>query len=197
MHTRSSVIYEKKKTVKRNKHVPLVAAMPQKIPGIKKSPPKNVDGSNIEEIEYDLTSDPKEEKKLDQIVDSSRAILFSCRTVFPFDLFPDEFSIEPAQVNLKRKIFFATHEISSIPIQNISDVIVHDTIIFAGLTVIDQFFHQNSLSISFLKKDEALKAREILQGLIVATKQEVDTGKIHPKKLKKRAEQLGQMQAIK
>lgn len=136
------------------------------------------------------------EEKLSNLTKQSRIVLFKCSSVFPFDFFPDEMSIEPTQVNLNKKIFFWTDRMTSVPIKNISDVIVQTGPFFASISVLDQFFKENSVEIMWLKKSDAQRARKIIQGLIVAVKENIDIARIEPRKLVKQAEELGEMQAI-
>ncbi len=48
----------------------------------------------------------------------------------------------------------------------------------------------------WLKKSDAQRARKIIQGLIVAVKENIDIARIEPRKLVKQVEELGEMQAI-
>jgi len=152
----------------------------------------------VKEVEEEERKEAvKHEEKFEELVIVSQHVLYKCVSFFPFDLFPDEISIEPAQVNIKQKIFFWTSRMVSIPIGNISDVAISTIPFFASLTIVDRFFHQNTVTVSFLKKNEAQRARKIIQGLILANKEGVDITKVKVEELIKRAERIGKMQAIK
>jgi hypothetical protein len=150
-----------------------------------------------EELEKEEVKKTKEEEeKLENLSKNSQKVLYKCTSVFPFDLFPDEISIEPTQINVKRKTFFFTSRLISVPIKNISDVIVQTAPLFASIKVVDQFFEENSFQIDYLKKDEAVQARKIIQGLIIASKEGVDVSRIQPDMLIKKTAKLGHMRAI-
>src|SRR5690606_18590157 len=110
--------------------------------------------------------------------------------------FPDEITIEPTQVNASIKTFYLTRRLISVPIRNISDISVQTSIFFASITVIDKYFSDNSFTIDYLQKEEAKKFRKIVQGLIIATREDVDHSRIDTHTLKKRAEQLGKMRQL-
>lgn len=139
----------------------------------------------------------KQREKIKNLVRNSQVALYKCSAVFPFDLFPDELSIEPTQVNVSNKLFFFTSHVKSIPIKNIADAIIETAPFFAKLTIIDQSFAENSISIAYLNKKEAETARKIIQGLIVMSKEGVDLTQVDMDVLRKQVTEIGKMQAIK
>jgi hypothetical protein len=178
---------------------PRVVSIPKEMQTNQRPPPQNTQLNISEEIKAEEDNVKKsitEERKLDNLITNSHKVLFKCSAVFPFDLFPDELSIESTQVNVKRKVFFLTAQSSSVPVKNISDVILSTSIFFSSIRVVDQYFAQNSIDVSFLKKDDALKVKKIIQGLVIAVKEDVDPSRITPNHLVNRAEKLGEMQAI-
>jgi hypothetical protein len=122
--------------------------------------------------------------------------LYKTSAVFPFDFFPNEISIEPDQVNICIKSFFLTAESRSIPIKNIADILISTSFLFASIKIIDTSYIENSVEISYLRKNEAEKVRRIIQGLVLASKENVDLSKIDPKNLVVEAERLGKMQGM-
>lgn len=151
-----------------------------------------------------ITETTKEEIKLKKthsdrlksLVNRGRVYLFRTSAIFPFDLFPDELSIELDQVNVCIKSFFLTGESRSILIKNIADIYLSTSFLFASLKIIDTSYIENSVEISYLRKDEAERARRIIQGLILASKEEVDLSKIDPKRLLSEAERIGTMKGV-
>ncbi len=130
-------------------------------------------------------------KHLDALVSSSRMPLYSTSACFPFDFFPDQLSIEIAQVNVMKKSFFFTQHIQSIPIKNVADVFLQTSVFFATLKIIDSSYIENSVKIEYLKKDDACKARQLIQGLVIAHKEGIEVTGIPPKELILKLEQLG------
>lgn len=134
--------------------------------------------------------------KLQNLANRGRISLYRICAVFPFDFFPDEISIEPDQINICIKSFFRSGKSYSIPIKNIADVYLYTSFMFASLKIIDTSYIENSVEVPFLRKKEAEKARRIIQGLILASKEGVDLSKIEPKKLIEKAEEIGKMQGV-
>lgn len=115
----------------------------------------------------------KAKKKFEDLVQRTTKILFEVKSTFPFDLFPDKLTIDVNKVNINLKEFFGTGRVHSVSIKDISDVFVDSGPIFSTLKIIDAGFIENTINVRHLKKKEALKARSIIQGLIVAQKQEI------------------------
>ena len=138
----------------------------------------------------------EQETKLRSLTKKSHHILFKCRSVFPFDLFPDEISIEPSQINISVKTFFFTSHLLTIPIKNIADVHLQTTPFFASLKFIDRTFVENSFEINFLIIHDAERVRKIVQGLIIASAEDINVDKIDTDTLKEQVEQLGNMHQI-
>lgn len=67
--------------------------------------------------------------------------------------------------------------------------------IWAKLIIVDAGFMENTVNVSFLNKDDALKIRRIAQGLVVAQQQQIDILKlqheINPEELTGKIEKLG------
>lgn len=138
----------------------------------------------------------KDTRDLDNLLRSSQEAIFKTKAIFPFDLFPDQLSIEANQVNFSKKSFFSTYHIQSIPIKNVADVFLQTTLFFASLKIIDSSYIENSIKIDFLTKDNACKARRIIQGLVIAIKNGIDTSKIKVSELAQKAERIGEAQSI-
>lgn len=133
----------------------------------------------------------KHHKHLDALVSSSRMPLYTTSACFPFDFFPDQISIEIAQVNVMKKSFFFTQHIQSIPIKNVADVFLQTSVFFATLKIIDSSYIENSVKIEYLKKDDACKARQLIQGLVIAHKEGIEVTGIPHQELILKLEQLG------
>jgi hypothetical protein len=199
MVAKGQVIYEDPEISEpAKKRTPPVVKIPAVIPRIKKT--RTVNGSAPQ-----ATAPPppsraqvikKEEDKVQDLLGNARTALYKCKAVFPFDLFPDELSIEPNQVNIRKNFFFFTSRESSIPLKNIADAIVRTTPFFASLQIVDQNFVENSTEVQFLWKRDAEKARQIIQGLIILSKEGVDVSKLDSKTLRSKLEAIGKMEAL-
>lgn len=127
-------------------------------------------------------------KKLNQAVKGAKKILFKTKTIFPFDLFPDEILIDENKVDIVSGNFFYSKDIYSIPIQNISGVNSSFDLFFGQLRIEAWGLNKVPQPIKFLSKKDALEARRILSGLIMANNEEIDLRDIplHEAKMKLR-----------
>ncbi len=145
---------------------------------------------NREDIQRKKESN-EENRKLKTLVKTSHRVLLEIHSVFPFDLFPDKLTIDESKVNLTSSVFFYSGRVHSVMIKDISDVLVDSSLIFAILRIIDKGFVENSIELKLIKKSDALKARRIIQGLIMAKDADIDLAKIEDENLVKTIEQLG------
>lgn len=133
----------------------------------------------------------KNRDKFDRLLNESHIVLLKLKSVFPFDFFPDEITIDPMKVNIVSREFFLSPTTHTIHIRNILDVIVDCSVLFATLRIMYQGFGPNTINVRFLKKREAQKARRIIQGLAVATKEGVDFTKLITPELVNKVENIG------
>lgn len=138
----------------------------------------------------------KQLKKLDDLVDGGHAPLLKIQAVFPFDFFPDEIIVDSAKVNIVQRDFFMSEDIHSILIDMIKDVALESGPLFATLKIVPDGYPGQPLSVRYLKKDEALRARRIIQGLMVGVKRGVDMSKIEHPHLKRNIEAVGKAPII-
>lgn len=136
-----------------------------------------------------------DKQKFDNLVNRSQQTLYEIKSVFPFDFFPNTLTIDIDKITVKFKQFFSSVEIRSINISNISQVYVDSGPLFATMYVADQVIVDESsrMRIPYLKKDEAMKARRIIQGLIIAKKSEIDLNNINDEDMLEKVEELGRM----
>lgn len=140
--------------------------------------------------------DDPHNKKLDTLIRNSQKTLYIISAIFPFDLFPDQISIEPTQINVVKKSFFATYHVQSIPLKNVADVFLQTSLLFATLKIIDSSYIENSVKIEYLPKDKACRARRIIMGLVIAMKENIDLSRLQVKDLALKAEQLGDAREV-
>jgi hypothetical protein len=135
-------------------------------------------------------------EKLEKLILNSQRTLFLLSSVFPFDLFPDQISIEPMQINVSKKSFFATYHVQSIPLKNVADVFLQTSLFFATLKIIDSSYIENSIKVEYLPKDKACRARRIIMGLVIAMKENIDLSRLPIHDLALKAEQLGDAREV-
>lgn len=117
---------------------------------------------------------PSEKQTIDHLRGKCSCVLFRTKTVFPFDFFPDDLVIDSEKVSVIIRDFFGSAQIHSVPIKHISDLSVDHSLFFATLHILPGRVFQNQvMSIRHLKKRDAIRARNIIQGLIIADRENV------------------------
>lgn len=137
------------------------------------------------------------EEMFEDVLKRSRTVLFHAKTIFPFDLFPNDLIIDITKVTVVNRSFFLSGETQSIHIRDIMDVRVETGPFFSSLTMLDLgYIQRNKLHVNYLKKKDAVRARQIIEVLIAATKAGVDLTKIPRRDLISRLPELLQSQRI-
>jgi hypothetical protein len=113
------------------------------------------------------------------------------QTVFPFDFFPDTLTINANKIDVVKTSFFASHQTSSIPLRDIANVEIQTSPFFATLRITNIRYPMHPKVLRFLKKHEAMKAKNIIDGLLVAISQGADITNIEPTKLIEEMEKVG------
>lgn len=152
--------------------------------GMRREPPEE----QHQEEETEIT----EEKKIDELVTKTSRVLFKTSGIFPFDFFPDELTIDENKVNIISRGLI-DENIFSIQIKDLADVSVQSVLIFASITISDLRIGHDPITVKWLDPDEAVKAKNILQGLILGREQNIDWAKIKTDELVKKVEELGQV----
>ena len=102
--------------------------------------------------------------------------LFSASAVWPFDLFRNKIYIEEKQIILVFKQFFYINQEYHILIQDVLVPVVENSLLFSTLKI--QLgpggFQQDPPPLRYLPKKDALTAKEIIMGLLVCHKEEIN-----------------------
>lgn len=133
----------------------------------------------------------KEEQKLDNLLERSNRIIFSTHTVFPFDFFPDEVTIDETKIQIIKKTFFYTQQTFPILIENIHNVTVSSSLFFASVKFEVAGSEENPGDLTFLWNSDAYKIKRIVTGITAAVKEGVDLSAIPTPELKQKLETIG------
>src|SRR5579859_4040624 len=162
--------------------------------GVKKVDSAHTDvfASSVEEAK----SIQENSQKFEKLVQKSDKVLLKIRAVFPFDFFPDSVVIDESKINIIHKQFFFSSEILSIPIHHIQDIEVDTSIFFATLKILPVGFSvmsytENWVTVPYLWKRDAIRARRIISGLLIGIKEGIDFGKVDTANFVKKIEKLG------
>lgn len=153
--------------------------------------------SYIDAVKDILKEEAKHQQKFNKLVNQASRVLFKVKTFSPLDVFPTTLIIDPEKITIQMRNFFSSGEIRSIHIKNVSHIYVDMGPFFATLKIVDQSILDNEvgkIEVTYLKKEDAKRARRIIQGLIVAHKAEIDVMKLNDDNLLKKLEELGRMQ---
>lgn len=129
--------------------------------------------------------------KFEAVLGGSKRVLLKTSSIFPFDLFPDEITIDETKVSIVYHEFFFSDEVHSITIDMIKDIDVETGPLFATLKIVPDGYPGRPMELRFLKKKDAIKARQIIQGLIIARKHGIDPTKIQSEDFLEKIELMG------
>ncbi len=122
----------------------------------------------------------KQEQIMQDMLDHSNRVLFRARAVFPFDFFPNELIIDLSKATFVERAFFGTSTTNSVYIKDIANVGVETGPFLATFRVVDVSYNTEKHVIHYLKRKDAIIAQEIVQGLVTASKEELDLTRVSP-----------------
>lgn len=137
----------------------------------------------------------QESQKFQTIIDAENTPIMHIKAVFPFDFFPNEVIIDKTKVTIIKKYFFWTRQVTTILISDVLNVTVNHGLLFGSLAIADRFFAQDPFSINYLWKQDAARAASVIQGMVLASKEQIDVKKIPSAKLAQHAESVGMPEA--
>ncbi|HSW88732.1 MAG TPA: hypothetical protein VLG12_06240 [Candidatus Saccharimonadales bacterium] len=140
----------------------------------------------------------EQSEKFEKLIQKSDRVLLRIKAVFPFEFFPDSIVIDESKINIVHRIFFWTSEILSIPIQHVQDVEVDTSVLFATLKILPTGFSvvsmtENWVTVNYLWRRDAIRARRIIAGLLIASREGIDLTKVDSKDFVKKIEELGKV----
>lgn len=139
----------------------------------------------------------KAEAALKESARTANEVLVSATTVFPFTLFPDTVTVDREKVTIVRRLFFAAASVRSIKLEDVLDVMAGTGPIFGSLRIVSRGVVPATVyHLKFLKREDALRVKRILQGaIILSSKEGVDLDLIEKKRLVDMLERSGRNEA--
>lgn len=134
----------------------------------------------------------KEEQKLRDAVHETHKTLATARSVFPFSLFPDTVTIDQHKLTIVYRRFFGIQQSVSVPIENIKNIQADTGPFFGSITITSDHFINNTQTVNWLKRYEAEEIQRLVQGIMVAVKEQIDISKIETGELKGLLKGLGE-----
>lgn len=119
-----------------------------------------------------------------KLVKKSNRILVSISShMIPFDFFPNTINVEEGRITIITRTFFMSSRVHSVDIKDVSNIFVNVAPLFAQLVIISKTFEENQIRISSLRKDEAVFARRIIEGLRIFANKRIETSNYNVKEL--------------
>lgn len=142
-------------------------------------------------------------QKLEAIAERHDIVLLKAKTLFPFSIFPDTIIIDTTKLTIVRKQMFATEHITTIPLKDIADATVQTALFLATLTVkyMPQSNSPGMLSpvedhITSLPREDALRAKNIIKGMLVASSENIDISQLKPEEIVNIVEKFGHSEGV-
>ncbi len=124
-----------------------------------------------------------EKQDLEKAVDNAHDILIKAESVFPFTLFPGTITVSRMKVTITRRSFFRIAEVISLQIEDILNVEVDTGPFLGSLNIFTRIYGTEPLRINFLSRKSALDIQCMLEGYIIARKQDLNTADIEKAEL--------------
>ncbi len=164
---------------------------------------EGVKKGEIKAAEEEAKKREQTKQKLDAIADKHDVILFTAKTVFPFSIFPDTLVIDTTKITIVRKQMFATENIITVPHKDIADASVQTALFLATFTLTYTLHTQSpgaaqpiTETISSLRREDAIKAKNLIKGILVARAESIDISKIEPDELLNTIERFGHTDGV-
>ncbi|NTU46646.1 hypothetical protein HGA88_03385 [Candidatus Roizmanbacteria bacterium] len=138
---------------------------------------------------FQNTPPSPETEKLERLVSKSARVLMKIKTTFPFNFFPTTVSIDENKISIVTHSFFSSGRARTISVKDMKDVMVDTDLFYGALTL----KNGGEVEISFLKKSEALMARQLILGLIFCYQDGVDPILLTKEELIAKAEKIGEL----
>jgi hypothetical protein len=134
----------------------------------------------------------KVEKKINQLAEKSDQVLFRTKSVFPFDFFPDTLTINANKIDIVQSLFFFSNSTTSVPLRDIANVEIETSPFFAKIKIVNIRYPMEPVIIQYLHKDKAIRAKNIIDGLLVSMSQGADVAAVDPQKMQQQIEKVGE-----
>jgi|SRR3990167_8638677 len=149
-------------------------------------------GPGIKEMNGNNDARQNASTELTKLASESARVILDIKAVFPFNFFPDELMVDETKVSIHTNFFFYNKQVRSIEYSDIFNVVIQEGLFFAKLEIVDRYFSEQSITIEYLKKKDAVLARRIIQGMIIAKKKNIDLRSLPIHELMQKLDRIGQ-----
>lgn len=125
------------------------------------------------------------------IVKMSHPTLAKASAIFPFDLFPDTLAIDRQKLTVVHRSFFNVEQTVSVQLADVTNIQANVGPFFGALTISSEHFINNTQTIKYVSRRNAIVIQHLLQGMIIAHKEHIDLDQIGNKELLRLLDDLG------
>jgi hypothetical protein len=118
-------------------------------------------------------------KKIEQLI-ANKKKLYQIFSFFPLQLAPDQLIIDTQKVTIIYNQFLGDRFSETILLDQIGDVDLELGFLFGSLNILSLRHEKKWIKISQLKRDEVLRAKRIIEGLIIAKKEGISLDNSDP-----------------
>lgn len=127
---------------------------------------------------------------------SNRILVTISSHKFPFDFFPDTINVEEGRITIITRNFFSSSQVHSVDIKDISNIFINMAPFFSQLVIVSKTFAENEIRIKNLRKEEAVLARRIVEGLRIFESKQIDTSSYTKEELVAKLEELSTTEIV-
>ncbi|MDQ3008528.1 MAG: hypothetical protein M3Q81_02940 [bacterium] len=109
-----------------------------------------------------------------QDITSNNETLIQIKSVFPFDFFPDEVVLDRFKINIIKREFFFTERSVTIPLSGGTNIRVNKGPFMSQIEINDRLSEIESVKVRFLKNDDAVRFREVVEGMVIGINQGIN-----------------------
>lgn len=153
---------------------------------------ENNAASTVKADVYDAVKS-NEEKRLNESIDKVKNVLFATKTLFPFDLFPDDVVIDLERLSIRKHMFFKSEESLTYEISDIYGFTVEYGPVSSTIRLQFSRIRQSEVLIRHLSHTDAATMKELITGILKAKKEHIDLIKIDQHVLYDKIEELGKV----
>ncbi len=113
-------------------------------------------------------------------------ILFKARTVFPFDFFPNELRICSTKIEVLQNTLLNAFSQRTFLLKDIVYAEINSSFFFSTLRIVNNtlpHLREDPITLNYLRNGDAVQAKKIIDGLLIANASGVDISAIEPRDL--------------
>jgi len=142
-------------------------------------------------MESTSQSPQAQSQKISEFADRSEDKLIRMKTKFPFKLRAHYLIIGRNKLSYIQRFGFKNEKITSINIEDVLNVDVYLTSIMGALRLRTRFYSKQPLEVTHLSRKDALRAKQLIQGLVVCREKGIEIDKVPRADLLIQLERIG------